>query len=60
MSLFVLGNDVGLASDHLNFAIEALEHCGIDGEVVDSLHDAKQRLDQAMTHIADLRDKYGE
>ncbi|AYD85831.1 hypothetical protein Liucustia_114 [Acinetobacter phage Liucustia] len=60
MSLFTVGNDVGLAADHLNFAIETLEDCDIDGEAMDSLRKAQQRLDQAMAEIADLRVKYGE
>lgn len=60
MSLFTVGNDVGLAADHLNFAIEALQDCGLDGEAMDSLHEAQQRLDQAMAEIATLRGKYGE
>ncbi|QIW91620.1 hypothetical protein vBAbaMD22_107 [Acinetobacter phage vB_AbaM_D22] len=60
MSLFVVGNDVGLAADHLNFAIDILEDCDIDDEAMDSLRVSLQRLEQAMAHIADLRNKYGE
>lgn len=58
MSLFTVGNDVGLAADHLNFAIEVLEGCDLDGEAMDSLHEAQKRLDQAMAEIAVLREKY--
>lgn len=60
MSLFVVGNDVGLAADHLNFAIETLEGCDIDGEAMHSLRLSLQRLEQAMAHIEVLRHKYSE
>lgn len=60
MSLFVVGNDVGLASDHLNSAIEDLEDVHIDGEIMSSLYNAQDRLTQAMAHIEDLKHKYGE
>jgi len=58
MSLFTVGNDVGLAFDLVNILIDDY---GIDienSEVVPLLEDVKTRLQQAMDEIAVLREKY--
>ncbi|AZF88516.1 hypothetical protein TAC_0128 [Acinetobacter phage TAC1] len=55
MSLFTVGNDVGLAYDLVNHIIEEY---GLDienSEVVPLLEDVKARLQQAMDEIETLR-----